>query len=156
MLISSGLVSGQSICHLNCNKLQNNVLLQHLTSNFILSHVWGKEIGGRHWPFFFNFRSWNYQSLVCVRIGYWWESRKVRKRPLGRPRTFGVPENAGNFLSSCTIGTFSRRAQLHDWVTEDSNTFKENVHTQGQSLHRRCVFSFTFVCVCVGGGHAVT
>jgi hypothetical protein len=24
-----------------------------------------------------------------------------------------VPLNAGNFLSSCTIGTFSRRAQLH-------------------------------------------
>jgi hypothetical protein len=25
-----------------------------------------------------------------------------------------VPQNAGNFLSSCTIGGFSRRAQLHE------------------------------------------
>jgi hypothetical protein len=25
-----------------------------------------------------------------------------------------VPYNAGNFLSSCTIGGFSRRAQLHE------------------------------------------
>jgi hypothetical protein len=27
---------------------------------------------------------------------------------------FRVPENAGKFLSSCTISSFSRRAQLHD------------------------------------------
>jgi hypothetical protein len=25
-----------------------------------------------------------------------------------------VPQNAGNFLSDCTIGGFSRRAQLHE------------------------------------------
>jgi hypothetical protein len=25
-----------------------------------------------------------------------------------------VPENAGKFLSGCTIGSFSRRAQLHE------------------------------------------
>jgi hypothetical protein len=25
-----------------------------------------------------------------------------------------VPENAGKFLSSCTIGDFSRRTQLHE------------------------------------------
>jgi hypothetical protein len=25
-----------------------------------------------------------------------------------------VPENAENFLSGCTIGSFSRRAQLHE------------------------------------------
>jgi hypothetical protein len=25
-----------------------------------------------------------------------------------------VPQNAGNFLSSCTIGGFSRKAQLHE------------------------------------------
>jgi hypothetical protein len=25
-----------------------------------------------------------------------------------------VPENAGKFLSSCTIGDFSRRAQFHE------------------------------------------
>jgi hypothetical protein len=25
-----------------------------------------------------------------------------------------VPYNAGKFLSSCTIGSFSRRAQLHE------------------------------------------
>jgi hypothetical protein len=27
---------------------------------------------------------------------------------------FRVPYNAGNFLSGCTIGSFSRRAQLHE------------------------------------------
>jgi hypothetical protein len=27
---------------------------------------------------------------------------------------FRGPLNAGNFLSSCTIGGFSRRAQLHE------------------------------------------
>jgi hypothetical protein len=27
---------------------------------------------------------------------------------------FMFPQNAGNFLSSCTIGSFSRRAQLHE------------------------------------------
>jgi hypothetical protein len=26
--------------------------------------------------------------------------------------------NAGNFLSDCTIGSFSRRALLHEWVSE--------------------------------------
>jgi hypothetical protein len=25
-----------------------------------------------------------------------------------------IPQNAGNFLNSCTIGGFSRRAQLHE------------------------------------------
>jgi hypothetical protein len=25
-----------------------------------------------------------------------------------------VPENTGKFLSSCTVGSFSRRAQLHE------------------------------------------
>jgi hypothetical protein len=25
-----------------------------------------------------------------------------------------VPQNAGKFMSSCTIGSFSRRAQLHE------------------------------------------
>jgi hypothetical protein len=25
-----------------------------------------------------------------------------------------VPQNAGNFLSSCIIGSFSRRAELHE------------------------------------------
>jgi hypothetical protein len=29
-----------------------------------------------------------------------------------------VPFNAGNFLSGCTIGSFSGRAQLHEWVSE--------------------------------------
>jgi hypothetical protein len=27
-----------------------------------------------------------------------------------------VPQNAGKFLCSCTIGGFSRRAQLHEWM----------------------------------------
>jgi hypothetical protein len=29
-----------------------------------------------------------------------------------------VPKNAGKFLSSCTIGVFSRRARLHERVSE--------------------------------------
>jgi hypothetical protein len=29
-------------------------------------------------------------------------------------RNLRVPQNAGKFLSSCTIGSFSRRAQLHE------------------------------------------
>jgi hypothetical protein len=29
---------------------------------------------------------------------------------------FQVPWNAGNFLSGCTTCSFSRRAQLHEWV----------------------------------------
>jgi hypothetical protein len=29
---------------------------------------------------------------------------------------FRVPQNAGNFLSSCTIGGISRKAQLHERV----------------------------------------
>jgi hypothetical protein len=29
-----------------------------------------------------------------------------------------VPQNAGKCLSSCTTGGFSRRAQLHEWVSE--------------------------------------
>jgi hypothetical protein len=33
------------------------------------------------------------------------------KRPLGRPRRRRVDN--GKFFSSCTIGSFSRRAQLH-------------------------------------------
>jgi hypothetical protein len=33
---------------------------------------------------------------------------------------FRVPQNAENFLSGCTIGSFSRRAQLHEWVSESS------------------------------------
>jgi hypothetical protein len=54
------------------------------------------------------------------------------KRPLGRPRRRWVndikmdlretgwdgmdwiDQNAGKFLSGCTIGSFSRRAQLHE------------------------------------------
>jgi hypothetical protein len=31
---------------------------------------------------------------------------------------FRVPLNAGKFFSSCTIGGFWRRAQLHEWVSE--------------------------------------
>jgi hypothetical protein len=31
--------------------------------------------------------------------------------------------NAGKFSSRCTIGSFSRRAQLHEWVSEWFNTY---------------------------------
>jgi hypothetical protein len=29
---------------------------------------------------------------------------------------FRVPKNAGKFFNSCTIGGFSRRAQLHEFI----------------------------------------
>jgi hypothetical protein len=29
-----------------------------------------------------------------------------------------VPQNSGKFSNSCTIGSFSRRAQLHEWVSD--------------------------------------
>jgi hypothetical protein len=32
-----------------------------------------------------------------------------------------VPSNAGKFLSSCTIGGFSRRAQLHEVSYDDDD-----------------------------------
>jgi hypothetical protein len=44
-----------------------------------------------------------------------------------------VPQNAGKFLSSCTTGGFSRRAQLH-----------ELKHTKNQVL--RLVIFFVFPC----------
>jgi hypothetical protein len=28
-----------------------------------------------------------------------------------------VPEHAGNLLSGCTVGSFSRRAQLHELIS---------------------------------------
>jgi hypothetical protein len=38
-----------------------------------------------------------------------------------------VPLNAGKFSSSCTIGSFSRRAQLHEWVSFLSS----DLHSKG-------------------------
>jgi hypothetical protein len=74
-----------------------------------------------------------------MHIGYWWESQKerdhweeqdvggwtvlIRGRMLDRDQwralvntlmNLRVPYNAGKFLSSCTAGGFSRRAQLHE------------------------------------------
>jgi hypothetical protein len=34
-----------------------------------------------------------------------------------------VSQNAGKFLSSCTNGSFSRRAQLHEWVRGSTPVF---------------------------------
>jgi hypothetical protein len=42
-----------------------------------------------------------------------------------------VPYNAGKFLSSSTIGGFSRRAQLHEFSYNNNNNFifEVTVHT---------------------------
>jgi hypothetical protein len=42
-----------------------------------------------------------------------------------------VPQNAGKFLSSCTIGSFSRRAQLHD-----DDDFSQSLQTISEIVHR--------------------
>jgi hypothetical protein len=42
-----------------------------------------------------------------------------------------VPWNAGKFLSSCTIGGFSRRTQLHEWVIR---YYQDNFDTRASIL----------------------
>jgi hypothetical protein len=39
-----------------------------------------------------------------------------------------IPQNAGKFLSSCTIGGFSRRAQLHEYITFSRSNILKSVH----------------------------
>jgi hypothetical protein len=39
--------------------------------------------------------------------------------PVNTVMNLRVPQNAGTFLSSCTIGRFSRRAQLHERVSDE-------------------------------------
>jgi hypothetical protein len=41
------------------------------------------------------------------------QDRDQWRVPVNTEMNFRVPLNAGKFLSSCTIGGFSRRAQLH-------------------------------------------
>jgi hypothetical protein len=48
-----------------------------------------------------------------------------------------VPKNAGKFSSSCTIGSFSRRAQLHEWVSEV-------LYYQGHVLWTICIYHNKF------------
>jgi hypothetical protein len=40
-----------------------------------------------------------------------------------------VPQNVGKFLSNCTTGEFSRRAQLHKVKLVRSNVYVKPVHT---------------------------
>jgi hypothetical protein len=42
------------------------------------------------------------------------QDRDKRRAVVNTVMNYRVPENAGKFLSSCTIGRFSRRAQLHE------------------------------------------
>jgi hypothetical protein len=50
-----------------------------------------------------------------------------------------VPQNAGKFLSSCTIGGFSRRAQLHK-VNDERTIAVTITHTCSKSDVRICNF----------------
>jgi hypothetical protein len=47
-----------------------------------------------------------------------------------------VPQNAGKFLSSCTIGGFSRRAQLHDDDDDDDDyeSYRQSVGHLGRGI----------------------
>jgi hypothetical protein len=42
-----------------------------------------------------------------------------------------VPQNTGTFLSSCTNGSFSRRAQLHEWILRNYR----NIYALGIFAH---------------------
>jgi hypothetical protein len=42
------------------------------------------------------------------------QDRDQRRALVNTVMNLRVPRNAGNFLSSCTNGSFSRRAQLHE------------------------------------------
>jgi hypothetical protein len=46
------------------------------------------------------------------------ENRDKWKALVNAVMNLRVSQNAGKFLSSCTIGRFSRRAQLHECVSE--------------------------------------
>jgi hypothetical protein len=42
------------------------------------------------------------------------EDRNLWRALVNTVMNLGVPYNVGKFLSGCTIGSFSRRAQLHE------------------------------------------
>jgi hypothetical protein len=67
------------------------------------------------------FGTWNVRSMYLTEIG--WDGMnwiglaqdKDQWRALVKMvMNLRVPQNAGKFLSSCTIGSFSRRAQLDE------------------------------------------
>jgi hypothetical protein len=63
-----------------------------------------------------------------------------------------IMSNAGNFLSGCTIGSFSRRAQLHEWVilciTISIGTMKQYDFQWSNRLdHVTFVFFISVICM---------
>jgi hypothetical protein len=65
----------------------------------------------------------------------WWDGMDlidlVQYRDQGRVlvntvMNFRVPWNAVKYLSSCTIGGFSRRIQFHEWVRENEAYVLQN------------------------------
>jgi hypothetical protein len=57
-------------------------------------------------------------------MGWYGLDRDQLKAVVNTVMNLRVPYNTGKFLSSCTFGSFSRRAQLHEWASETDSIHK--------------------------------